>query len=280
MFHVLKSSYVVRNEWGEVEVTTAPTVRKGARAPQATEAASVFGWRARIALILPADNAVMEPELYGLGLDGVSFHALRITVTEHEQMRRQAVQLAQAAGELGADVVVYACAETSFDGGAATRQRLSSLVAECSGLPVVVATDAMIEAAAWLGLEQVALVTPYTAASGSLLEAALAARGIATVAAHHREFRLEGNDPREWYETNRQPSWVSYRMMRATDVPEADGVVVSATNLATLGTLEAAERDLGKPVVTCNQSILWSCLRTLGVSTAVPGLGRLLAGAR
>ena len=240
----------------------------------------MFGWRARIALVLPADNAVMEPELYGLGLDGVSFHALRITATEHDQMRRQAIDLARAARELAADIVVYACAETSFDGGDETRERLSTLIAECSGLPVVVATDAMLDAASSLGLQRVSLVTPYTAASGALLEATLSARGITTVSARHRDFRLEGQDPREWYETNRQPSWVSYRMIRETDVPEADGVVVSATNLATLGTLAAAERDLGKPVVTCNQSILWSCLRTLGADTELSGLGRLLAGAR
>jgi len=35
------------------------------------------------------------------------------------------------------------------------------------------------------------------------------------------------------------------------------------------------ERDLGKPVVTSNQALVWHALRTSGFSDSPPGLGML-----
>ena len=62
------------------------------------------------------------------------------------------------------------------------------------------------------------------------------------------------------------------------DRREADGVFISCTNLPTAPVIERLEAELGKPVVTSNQSTLWLGLRALGVTAAVPGAGRLLAG--
>jgi maleate isomerase len=65
-------------------------------------------------------------------------------------------------------------------------------------------------------------------------------------------------------------------MIRDADAEGVEGVVVSATNLALLPLLEQAEADIGKPVVGCNQSILWWCLRQLGIKQPVAGYGVLL----
>jgi maleate cis-trans isomerase len=241
---------------------------------------SGFGWRARIGLILPADNVVAEPELYSLGLPGISFHASRLTVTEHAQMRRQALDSATAFAEMGVDVVVYACAETSFNAGEDARGRLPQIIQEACGLPVVTATTAILEAVTALDLKRVAVVTPYTDRSGRLFESALAGQGVEVLAARHRDFRVGSRDPREWYETNRQPPTTAYHMLRDADSDGVDGVVASATNLAMLQLLEEAEQDLGKPVVGCNQSILWWCLRELGIKQPIPGYGALLRAER
>jgi len=236
----------------------------------------MFGWRARIALVLPADNTVIEPELYALGIDGVSYHGLRLTSDDPETMRRQAGELATAIDEMAADVVVYACAETSFNGGSGTSELLSEhMMARCS-VPVITATAAMVDAVQHLGLHGVTVISPYSAQSGALLEASLAERGISTRASCHHDFSETSRDPRTWYDTNRQESWISYEMARRTDVPDSDGVLVSSTNLRTLATVQALEDDLGKPVVTSNQAILWRCFVELGAAVAVPGHGRLL----
>lgn len=235
-----------------------------------------FGWRARIGLILPADNTVAEPELYSLGLPGVSFHTVRLSTTDHGEMRAQAVSIAGTLAEMGVDVAVYGCAETSFDAGGEERENLSSLIRAAGKVPVVTATGAMLAALSEREVRRLALVTPYTRRSGSLLEQTLAEDGFDVVAAIHRDFRETGEDPREWYETNRRPPTTAYGMVRSVDTPEAEAVLVSATNLPFLPLLEQAERDLGKPVVSSNQSVLWWCLRELGIKEPVMGYGELL----
>jgi maleate isomerase len=236
----------------------------------------MFGWRARIALVLPADNTVIEPELYALGVEGVSFHGLRLTSDDPVRMREQAGELAESIEEMAADVVVYACAETSFNGGSSTPELLSEHMAARCSVPVVTATGAMVDAVQRLGLRTVTVISPYSQDSGALLESSLAERGIGTAASHHRDFSETSTDPRTWYDTNRQESWVSYRMAREADVPGSEGVLVSGTNFRTLATVQLLEDELGKPVVTSNQAILWRCLDLLGSSTPLAGYGRLL----
>jgi maleate isomerase len=235
-----------------------------------------YGWRARIGLILPADNVVMEPELSALGLDGVSFHGLRLTSTEPETMRQQAVELAVALDEMGVDAAVYACAETSFNGGREVRTALSSLIAQRCSVPIITATNAMTIACEALAIRQPTVITPYTAESGAGFVAALRDHGVEPRAALHRDFSLDGDDEREWYFTNRQPASTAYDMARRTFDPQSDGVIIASTNLPTLAVAGRLERDLEVPVVTSNQSILWWCLNSVGISTSDIALGRLM----
>lgn len=240
----------------------------------------VYGWRARIGLILPADNVLMEPELNALGLTGVSIHGLRLTATEPDAMRTQAVEIAVAIKELGLDVAVYACAETSFNGGVEVRENLADTIAAECCVPVVTATNALLGALEHVGARRIAVATPYSIASGEVLEATFAEHGFAVAAALHRDFSLESSDPRVWYVTNRQPATSAYEMARAVDHPDADTVVVVSTNFATLQVLEQLEQDLGKRVITTNQSILWWCLRTLRLHEQDLGIGELLRAER
>lgn len=237
---------------------------------------SVFGWRARVGLVLPADNAVAEPELYSLNLPGISFHGVRLSATDHTQMREQAVEAASVFAEMGVDVAVYACAETSFNAGGGNRERLAEVIAQASGVPVTTATSATLEAVAALRLKRLAVVTPYSAASGELFEETLREHSIDVTRAVHRDFREGSGDPREWFATNRQPAHTVYDMVRGVVTKDADGVVISSTNLCTLPLLDQAEADIGKPIVSSNQSIVWWCLRELGIKAPVPGYGELL----
>lgn len=240
----------------------------------------MFGWRARVGLVLPADNAVAEPEFYSLGVEGVSFHTARLSATDNVEMRAQAADAAMAFKELGVDILAYACAETSFDAGERSREQLVHDLNQVVGVPVVTATEAMLEALTALELRRVALVTPYAEDSGELFESTLTAAGVEVTTSRHSDFRTRSSDPREWYETNRQPPTTAYQLIREVGYDSADGVLVAATNFATLPLLQRAENDLGKPVVACNQAILWWCLRQLRIHDDVAGYGQLLRRSR
>src|SRR5260221_187661 len=52
----------------------------------------------------------------------------------------------------------------------------------------------------------------------------------------------------------RVPPEVMYRLARRVDRPDADAILISCTDVATLPILERLEQDCGKPVITSNLS--------------------------
>lgn len=207
----------------------------------------------------------MEPELYALGLEGVSFHGARLDTIERDKMPADGVRLARTFVEMGASAVVYACAETSFLQGVDANRWIAEAIERETGLPGLTATGAMVEALRALDVRRIGLVTPYTLERTDIMQEFLGRMGFETVAVESRDFSIGSSDPREWYETNRQPGWVAYEMARKVAVPEADAIVISATNFRTLDVLDALEADTGKPVMSTNQAILWAVLGRLGV---------------
>ena len=56
----------------------------------------------------------------------------------------------------------------------------------------------------------------------------------------------------------------------------ADAYFITCTNVRAMGAIERLEKNLGRPVVTSNQALLWHALRTAGVRDPIDGLGTLL----
>lgn len=235
----------------------------------------MYGWRARIGLLLPMDNAVMEPELYHLGLEGISFHGARLTTTTREEMPQDGVGLARVFNELGADAVVYACAETSFLQGVDGNEWIIGRIREATGLPALTAMSAMLAAIRHLNAGRVGLVSPYTEGRARVMEDFLARSGVEVASSLHQDFSVTTSDSREWLETNRQSPVSAYSMAKTLASSGADAVLISATNFRTFEIIPALEADLGLPVVTCNQAILWAVLRELGLDLQISNLGSL-----
>lgn len=238
----------------------------------------MYGWRARLGVILPMDNAVLEPEWSSLGIDGVAVHAARLTTDERPRMPESGVELSHVFTELGADAIGYACAETSLLGGVDTNVRVRDGIEAATGLPAVTAIGAMTESLASLGAGAVAVAAPYRPSSAAALEEYLTAAGIRVANLVSRDFARTSEDEREWYATNLQPPSTAYRLAREADRPDADVVVVAATNLRSFEVIRALESDLGKPVVSTNTALLWALLRRCGVAASHPDLGRLWDG--
>lgn len=234
-----------------------------------------YGWRARLGFILPMDNAVLEPEFYGLRLRGVASYVARMTTDKKERMPENGIELSGTFAELGVNAVGYACAETSFLRGEDANVTIAREIEERTGYPAVTATSAMVEALRELGVARIALAAPYREASARALGEYLEGAGIQVVSTVTRDFSEGSPDPREWYETNLQPPTTAYRMARDADRGEADAVLIAATNLRTFEIIADLERDLGKPVVSSNTALLWAMLRRCGVGTSAATLGRL-----
>ncbi len=59
------------------------------------------------------------------------------------------------------------------------------------------------------------------------------------------------------------------------DSPDADAIFVSCGGIRSLDVVEEIEEAAGKPVITSNQAMMWSCLRRAGIEDRLTGFGRI-----
>ena len=131
---------------------------------------------ARVGLLVPSSNVTMEIELPALLRHGVaaheapSFHSarMRMTAVTPEALAAMDAQAEHRAGELAdaeVDVIAYAClVAVMVQGRGAHRSAEQRLSDAAGGVPVVSSAGALVAAIHALGVERVAMITPYAPA--------------------------------------------------------------------------------------------------------------------
>lgn len=164
-------------------------------------------------------------------------------------------------------VMAYACTSGSFVNGISGARHISKIMAAAGDAYGVSTSEALLEALEHLSTSSVAVITPYVAELTVRLGDFLEEAGHAV--ASQAGLGLEGGI---W----EVPYRATAELIRAADVPEADVIFISCTNLATYDIIAPLERELGKPILSANQVTAWASLRRLGKAAIGPGQ-RLLA---
>ena len=234
----------------------------------------MYGARGRIGLIVPANNSVIEPELWLHAPDGVTFHATRILARGDltpEAIRRMEESVDRAVEELaatGVDIIVYADMVTSFLMEPGWNEERTAGIAARAGIPCISAWTAMESSLAALGVSRLALGTPYPSAIHALAPPFFAERGFGVV----DDATLDIRAMREVPEVD-GPRLAG--LVGRLDMAGAEALVLLATDLPTFAALEPLERELGLPAVSSNQAILRTALRDAGVADVLGELGKL-----
>jgi maleate isomerase len=235
----------------------------------------------RIGVLVPPGNPTVEAEMARMAPASVSFHYARLEApgvatvpgaTEGmvERARLFVAGLDGPARTLAADrpaVALLAHTASSYTTGFAGEPELTARLSAAAGCLAITAARAIVGALARLGVRRLALGTPYSEAISAQGRAYWEAAGLTLV----RNRRLDGV-VNVYEETEARAA----ELARDADAPDAQAVLISGTGLPTAGVIDALERELGKPVVTSNQAMLWSALEALGVRDPVIGFGVLL----
>ena len=233
-----------------------------------TEGDTMYGWRAQIGFIVPSNNTVIEPELYNAVPEGVSYHFTKVSFSGPRDGRNmdtgEGVEVLKRGGM---DVIVYACMATSFvDAGLWEKE-----TTEKTGIPTFTATSAVKEALRAVDAHTVSLVCHYPKDRFDMVRKSFKEDGFDVVS-------IESAEESDQKNVNRISTEEIYRLARKADTKDADAVCLLATDLRSFPILEALEEDLGKPVISTNQAILWKALNFAGIPSEVPGYGLLLSG--
>lgn len=240
---------------------------------------TVFGARAKLGVIVPPTNTANEAEWNAMVPPGVSVHAARMplhtdTASDagkralYDNVKRYARDLAQAS----VDIVAYGCTAGSM---VTPMTALPDFMAREAGTPAITTAQAIVEALRALGARRIAVATPYHDALNRHEVHFFAAHGIETVSIAGLGYGANG--PAEYRNIARVPLEEGFAHAISADRAEADAVLVSCTDFATLGLLDRLETALGKPAISSNQATLWLALRRAGIADKISGHGRLLA---
>jgi maleate isomerase len=226
----------------------------------------------RIGMLLSSSNPMAEPELQRVLPRDVSVLTTRLkhAASTPEALLGMTDKIEEGCdllSDAAVDLIVFNCTAVSTYDPAMGAKIAGRITAAC-GRPATTTSDALLAAFQALKAKRIVLVTPYIE-SVNLREIAFLAHHGYEVVGHVGLSLLEGTSmaavtPSAWVELTR-----SHRD------DSADVYFLSCTAINVLSVIDTLERELGRPVVTSNQAMLWHCLQLLGRNEAVPGLGAL-----
>jgi len=234
--------------------------------------ALVRGIHHKLGIVLPANNSVLEPELWPRLPVNAALHTARILVRGDlttETIEAMEAQTGRAVDELvatGVDLIVYADMVTTFIMRDGWNRERSSEIERSTGLPCISAWTAMERALSAIGARRIGVGGPYPAAIHARAVAYFRKVGFDVVA----DATLDVLSVRAVPEVSRDSV---IALAGSIAGPQADAIVLLATDLPTFDAIEAIEASIGRPVLSCNQTILWAVLVQRGL--AITGPGRL-----
>jgi maleate isomerase len=234
------------------------------------------GWRARIGIVVPSVNTVMEPWAHRTVPTGVSVFASRMFIPPAttpeafiEMDRTDGKSAIRQLSSVFPDVIAYGCTASSIVQGLAYDAHLRAEIEETYAVPATTAAHAILTAAQTLGATTVSIVSPYTDEVDAAEHRYFESAGLKILGGAHLGisdgFRLAEPEPQTLLELG----------LRGCDA-KADALIVSCLNTRSHTVIAALEQALGKPVITSTQATLWHALRLAGIKDSIPGFGRLL----
>jgi maleate isomerase len=216
-----------------------------------------------VGVVAPFDFA-LDRELWRWAPDDISLYVTRLPFVPVPVTIELATELSdpdrvrRATADVLAPeplVVTYACASGSFIEGADGEHALTASML-AGGAPTATTTSGgLIAAMRVLGLRRIAVVTPYI---DSVTQRLLSFLG------EHR-FEVVSSVGLGLLDHIWKVGYAEIvQAVTAVDVPEADGLFISCTNVPTYDIIGPLERWLGKPVLTANQVTMWSALTAIG----------------
>jgi maleate isomerase len=229
----------------------------------------MFGWRGKLGIIMPDNNTVLEPELYGYLPEGVSLHGGRALM--HGVAAKDRIPTGVAALPPVIDgmqkrvgVMAYACMTTSMFMPLGYQKTLEE---HTKGVPFLPAGETMVRALREVGAKRIGVFSPWVEDIASRVPAWFAQVGFEVVHNVNIPFtrdEVTGHDVVEFYP----------RIMREFRDKEIDAMGIMGTDWGSFPVIDLLESDLGFPVISSNLAMLWCMLGVVGVNDSI-GVGTL-----
>lgn len=236
--------------------------------------------RARFGVFVPFTNVNLEPDMMLLRPEGVSLHFERLGGYDADAIPDDAQMAGLGAADMAEplrllqgvrpDVILYGCTSATLTHGPAFDRDLAQKISRQSGAHTVTAAGALVHALKALGVRRIGFASPYVSAINDQAVAYLASEGVETVARADVEGTLDNEG-----QGAMTPEDV-IRLARRANSPKAEALVLSCTDMRSVEAIAVLEAEIGKPVVTSNQAMMFQAIMLAGTGPAPAGYGQLL----
>jgi maleate isomerase len=240
----------------------------------------VTGWRAKVAVIVPSTNTVVEHDLAVLRPPGLTFHAGRMHITNPnlsndaefegliEQLDATITDAVERVLTCKPDYMLMGMSAGTFWGGLAGSEAFTAKIEKLSGLPVSTGSTSTAAALNAFGVKRIGVFSPYQPVADVQVSQYFTDAGFDVVnvtglrcATATAIAEVDGEE--------------IGRTVRAVDGSDVEAIVQVGTNLSFVAQADALEGYLGKPVIPINVATLWHAMRTMGFDDKLDGAGRL-----
>ena len=158
------------------------------------------------------------------------------------------------------DVIAYGCTSATLSDGPEFDTTFCRQLEAGSGKPAVTTAGALVEAIRAIGISRVALTSPYVKRLSGEAVGYLVQSNIEVV--NELVFDRELTS----LEQNALTPQDAFEMAVKADHKSAEAIVISCTDYRAVEAIADIEAELGKPVITSNQALVFACLQRLGVA--------------
>jgi len=220
------------------------------------------GGRGRIGLILPANNAGMEYDLWKMAPEGVTIHSTRMRPTKGcepgnvEEFEKELKQTHFLLEEVS-DVVIYGRTYGTHKHANVIRRVIKD---------VIIPEESAYELLRKLNIRKLLVGTPY-----------IKERTLEEVEWwKEKGFEIVGFDGLgkiRGVDISNTPIFTIYRLVKkhVDEVVKADGVYIACTALSTYEAVQYLHEDLEMPVISENVAAMWGALNKIKIKTKLPG---------
>ena len=211
--------------------------------------------RARIGLLLPSSNTVMEPDLRGALAGRAEVHTARMHLPdpvtregELEMLDNWAEPATRSLAMTRPQLVVLGCTSAGALRGAAAELALRERLGELAGAPVLGILTTVDDALRALGAERISLLTPYVPALTAPIVDHLLAAGFDVL-------RATGMEIADNAAVGKLTPDEIVSAATGALAPGSEALAIACTNLRALEARPEIEAGLGVPVVTVNSAV-------------------------
>jgi maleate isomerase len=208
--------------------------------------------------------------------DGVSVHAARMYMAPDltperiiEMDSTDGVTAVRQIASCQPTSIAYCCTASSVVQGAAYDAALRQDIEMRSSARATTATHAILSGLERFGARRVSIVSPYSDTVDAMEHVFFTKAGL-TVTGHANLGICET------FDLARPTADELFALALRGWEPESDALVMTCLNTRSHLVIDRIEREIGRPVITSTQAVLWHLLRLAGIDDRIEGYGRLM----